>query len=173
MNGVMLQWIGGFGGFSFTDLLNDLENMGFFAYILPFLLIFALVYAILSNIKIFTENKGATAIVALASGLLALQFDKVPAFFQIIFPNLGIALSVLLAALILAGAFIGDAKGDTFKWILFGLGGLTFLIVVMSSFSEWSFFGTGWWDSYGGILLFLLIIGGVIVAVVATGKKNP
>ena len=175
MLGVMLQYIGGFGGRTFGDLLNQLEQMDFFRLVLPFLLIFALVYAVLSNIKIFSDNKGASVIIALAVGLLALQFEIVPAFFQAIFPNLGIALSIMLAALILAGAFIGDEK-SAFKWIFFGLGGIVFLIVTLTSLSSFQFAGSfewsGWWANYGGIILFLLIVGGVITAVILASKKG-
>lgn len=174
---VMLE-IGGFGGFSFVDLLNQLEAWGFFSYMLPFLLIFAVIYAILTNINIFKENKGAAAIVGIAIGLLSLQFNVVPDFFSAIFPNLGVGLSILLAALVLAGVFIPneDGKGKTFGWILFGTGAIIWLVVVISSLSNWQFAGSwewrGWWASYGGIILFLLMIAGVIVAVTVAGRKN-
>jgi hypothetical protein len=173
MLGVMLQF-GGFGGFNFADMLNQFEQMGFFRYVLPFLLIFALIYALTSQIPLFKENKGAAVIVALAVGLLSLQFDYVPAFFQAIFPNLGIGLSVLLAGLILAGAFISGE--GSFKWIFFGLGALIFLVVFLTSFSSYQFAGSwqwsGWWADYGGIILFLLMITGVIIAVTVASKKS-
>src|SRR3989344_4686411 len=41
MLGVMLQW----AGFGFQNLLNQLEGLGFFSFILPFLLLFALILA--------------------------------------------------------------------------------------------------------------------------------
>ena len=171
---VMLQ-IGGFGGFSFTDLLSQLESWGFFAYMLPFLLIFALIYAIITSINIFKENKGAAAIVAIAVGLLSLQFNVVPQFFSTIFPNLGVGLSILLAALVLAGVFISEEE-KAFRWILFGTGALIFLVVVVASLSSWQFAGSwewrGWWANYGGIILFLLIITGVVVAVTVAGRHG-
>jgi len=178
MIGVMLQYVGGLGGYNFTDLLNQMEQMGFFAYVLPFLLIFAVLYALLVNVDLFSKNKGAAVIIALAAGLLSLQFDRVPAFFQEIFPNLGIALSIMLVAIVLAGAFISDFEGGkAFRWIFFGLGGLVFLIVVLSSLSSYQFAGSfewrGWWGNYGGIVLFLLMIAGVIIAVTVAGKKGP
>jgi len=174
----MLQW-GAWGGFGFADFLNQLESVGFFRYLLPFLLIFAVVYAILGEIPTFEKKKGPAVIIALALGLLSLQFDYVPAFFQAIFPNFGIGLSILLVALILAGAFIAsigdnDERGKTYRWIFFGLGGLIFLIVTISSLSDVSFIGSNWWSMYGGLAIVLVIIGGVIVAVIlgSRGENN-
>ena len=39
-----------------TDVLNQWADWGVFAYILPFLVIFAIIYGILSNAKILGEN---------------------------------------------------------------------------------------------------------------------
>ena len=169
MVGLMLQW---FPGYSFSDLLNQLENLGFFAYVFPFLLIFAVIYAVLTQIKIFEDNKGAAVIVALMAGLLSLQLDFVPAFFHAIFPRLGIGISVLLVALILAGAFIVGGKSENaFKWIFFGIGAFIFIIITLSSVSSFQFLGVDWWQRFGGLIVFLFIIAGVIVAVSVAGKK--
>jgi len=173
MLGLSLAWgaWGGFGGFNFADFLNQLESFGFFQYLLPFLLIFAVVYAILEEIPVFKGKRGPAVIIALAVGLLSLQFNIVPAFFQSVFPNLGIGLSILLVALILAGAFISDKDNKTYKWVFFGLGALIFLIVTFVSLADISFVGNNWWNMYGGILVVLLIIAGVVVAVVVGNKE--
>ena len=92
-----------------TSMLNYWADIGVFAYILPFLLIFAVVYGILSKINILGEqgkNKGVNAVISVAVGLLALQFDYVPHFFSMIFPYAGMGISVLLVALILANLFL-------------------------------------------------------------------
>jgi len=176
-----MQWrgwgnIGGLSGTSFTDLLNQLENFGFFAYVLPFLLVFAVVYAVLCQLKIFKENKGAAVIVALAIGFLSLVGGYVPTFFQIVFANFGIGLSVLLIALILAGVFISELEGkkDTFKWIFFGLGAFIFVVVTFVSFNDYNGFayGGGWWQQWGGLIVFLIVLAGVVVAVTVAGKRE-
>ncbi|MCX6748070.1 MAG: hypothetical protein NT076_00540, partial [Candidatus Pacearchaeota archaeon] len=102
----MLAW----GGWGLQGVMNDLDQMGFFSLALPFLLIFSVCYAILSKVPVFKDSRGAAVLSAVAIGFLALQFGVVPAFFQTIFPNFGIGLSVLLIALILAGAFIQEDK---------------------------------------------------------------
>ena len=167
MTSIMLQW---WGGFNFADLLNQLEAAGFFSYIFPLLLIFAVVYAVLSQIKIFKDNRGAAVIVAIAAAFLALQLNLVSAFFQEIFPKIGIGIAILIAALILAGAFISDE--NSFKWIFFGLGALVFLFILGSSVASSRFTGWDWWTQYGQLIIFLLVFAGVIVAVTVGGSRG-
>lgn len=170
---ILLPWLG-FGGFSFVDLLNELASFGFFAYILPLLLIFATVFAILSRIEIFKDNKGVNLIISLAIGFLALQFPQVPQFFAVIFSNLGIGIGIMLAALILAGVFITGE--NSFKWIFFGIGGLIFIIITFASLSSWNYIGGfqwgWWWANYGGLILFLFLLIGVIVAVLMSQRNG-
>jgi hypothetical protein len=160
-----------FAGFGFGDLLAQLDTLGFFSFILPFMLVFAFSYAILGNIKVFTNNKGAAAIIAFALGMLSLQFNVVPAFFATIFPHFGIGLSVLLVGLILAGVFIGDL--DAYKWIFFGLGAIIFLVIVISSFSEYNV-QYGFWENYGAmVILGILIIAGIVAVLLGSKSSKP
>ena len=86
---------GGYYGGSIGNVLAYWEQAGFFSYVLPFLLIFALVYGILTRTQIFKDNRAVNGILALTVGLLALQFDFVPVFFSEIFPRLGVALALM------------------------------------------------------------------------------
>ncbi len=168
--GLMLQTA---GIRSVPDFLNFLEEQGFFQYVLPFLLIFAIVYAILTNSKILGDNKGASALIAVAIALLSLQLNFVPAFFQNIFPKFGIGLSILLIALILAGAFITDLeKKETYKWIFFGLGALIFIIITILSLSDFNFAGSWWWNQYGSLMIVLVIIIVAVILVIVGSKKT-
>ena len=81
---------------SIQEVLQLWANLGFFDYVLPFLLIFAIVFGVLNAIKIFgKENKGINAIIAVAVGLLSLQWGFVPQFFSEVFPRTGVALAVV------------------------------------------------------------------------------
>lgn len=62
------------------DMLSKWEAAGFFSYLLPFLLLFSLVFGILTRVQIFKDNKMINGFIALAVALMALQFDFVPAF---------------------------------------------------------------------------------------------
>lgn len=163
--------IGGFYGGSIGSMLAYWESAGFFSYILPFLLIFALVFGILTRVKIF-DNKAINGVIALVIGLLALQFHFVPIFFSEIFPRLGVGLAVILALLILGGLFF-DPDSKIVNYGLLGVGVIVFLVVLVQTFG-W----LGWgninllyynWQGILGIIIFLAIIA---LIVGAGGKKR-
>src|SRR3989344_3079797 len=117
-------------------ILQQWADLGIFYYVLPGLLVFALVFAILQKAKIFgdgKESKGINAVIAGAVALMSLQFDAVPVFFQIIFPKVGIGLSIILAAMILVGLFVDFEKGGKrtgAATIFFGLGGIILIVFI-------------------------------------------
>ncbi len=153
-----------------TDVLNMWADIGVFAYLLPFLLIFALVFGILSRTKMLGENKGVNAVLAGAIGLMALQFDWVSNFFATVFPYAGIGMSVLLIALIFMGMISDDEK--TSRWVFFGIGALIFLFVIGYAFYDFAWLGAYSGQDWIPLLVLLLIIGGAVVAVVlGSGKK--
>jgi hypothetical protein len=128
---------------SMGELFNQWEQMGIFTLVLPFLVIFAVVYAILNKSGVLGENKGVQAVIAFAVGLLAIISQPVQNFFTLIFPRLGIGISVLLAAIILMGLLAsasGKGTSTTLTWVLFGLGALIFLIIIFTTFADLNWF---------------------------------
>ena len=164
---ILTLQFGAFYGGSIGNLLSYWEQAGFFSYVLPFLLIFALVFGILSKAKFF-DNKAINGILALVVGLLALQFDFVPVFFSAIFPRVGVGLAVILALLILAGLFF-DPNNKAVNYGLLGVGVIIFLIVLFQTF-EWVWWSPGFWlydllYNWSGVLsiiIFLVIIGVIV-----------
>jgi len=137
---LFLQSYGFFRGGGIGDLFNYWEQAGVFSYLLPLLLIFCLVFVILSRIKIFEDNKAVNGIIALVVGLLAMQFDMVPFFFAEIFPRVGVGLSIILAILILVGLFL-DPNQNFQMWGLFGVGVIIFLAVLINTFEfTWGYY---------------------------------
>jgi len=158
---------------SVQDLLYQWESTGVFDFILPFLLIFAVIFGILTSTNAFGKNKGVHIIIALVIGLMALRLGMVQDFFREVFPRTAVALSVILVAVILTSVFI--PKEHLKGWLIafYSLGGLSALLVVFNSFSQLNWFNSGWWNDYGGVLIGLLFIIAVVVAVSVTGDgKN-
>jgi hypothetical protein len=179
---IFLASYGYFGGGTLGNLFAQWEAAGVFAYALPFLLIFAFVLGILTKLNIFagkdgTPNKGVNAIIALAIGFMALQFDIVSMFFAEIFPRVGVALSIILVILILGGLFMPVNKEN--NWFMVALSIIVFIIigtVVWNSLGAmgWGVGGPGlsyFWDRYSAIIIFAIIILGVVAMTMT--KKNP
>ena len=162
---LLLASYGYFEGGPIGDMLNYWEQAGFFSYLLPFLLLFAIVYGILNQIKLFKENKSINGIIALAVGLMALQFPMVSQFFSEIFPRLGIGLIILLAVLILVGMFVDPEKG-AIGYTFLGLGAIILIVVLVKTAGSLGWSSGYWWQQnwpmVAGIVLILIIIGIIV-----------
>ena len=159
-----------YGGTTITDILNSWADMGVFAYVLPFLMIFAVVFGLMNKSKILGTNKGVQAVIALSVGLLSLQFDYVSNFFASIFPYFGMGLAVLLVALILMGFITDDSKA---QWIWFGLGAVIFIVVLMMSISDASWiggYGFAWNEAWKSVLTLIVLAG--FIALIVWGSKD-
>ena len=160
---------------SFADILFQWEFIGVFDFILPLLLIFAVVYGILSQMHIFKESRGINVIIALVLGLLAIRFRFFTDFLAEIAPRLGVGLVIILTLIILIGLFTPEGWGGIFGLILMGVGGVIFIIIVAQTFDVFGslgFGGAGSNDLIAYVVLVVLLIG-VIVAVAAGGKTEP
>lgn len=168
-----MSFITGLASF-YSDIggvLYQWNQAGIFALVLPFLLIFAIIFAILDKLPLFEHKKGVSAVIAIVVGLLSLQLPFVSDFFSIIFPKLGVGLAVVLVAMILIGAFVDWSKGWA-KAIFIILGGLIFFVVILSSLSDYAWWDAWWWIQYYPAIVVGLIVIGVIIAVIATSNAG-
>lgn len=154
-----------------SSFFGNLESMGFFDYLLPFVLIFAIIFAILEKIHLFGQNKtNIHVIIALMLGLLfTTQFDIVQRM-NLFLPKISFFIVLVLMFLILIGLL--GAKVEL------GLSGAPFFIsVLVCLFALWWALGdefgfelpqwmqdASWWGQA------LLIIG--IIAVVVFAAKG-
>lgn len=156
-----------------VDILNYWNYVGVFSYVVPFLLIFAVVFGILDKAAIFQKNKAIDTIVAAAVGLLALQFDMVPIFFANIFPKMGVGLAAILVILLFLG-FVGIKEG---KGVM-SIGIIGAILVISWAFSDFLWFGNyggnfGWWfGDYIWSLIILAIVIGAIYWVSKSGSSS-
>lgn len=154
-------------------LLSQWELAGVFDFLLPFLLIFAVVFGILTTTNILGKNKGVHVIIAFVIGLLALRLDFVPRFFAEVFPRLGVGLAVILSLVILIGLFVPQ---DSMRYWLYGLGAVAFaiaVVVISQSFQGYGWFSSGFDGDYVGWIVGGILIIGLIIAVAnATGDDT-
>jgi len=170
---ISLAQYGFYGGGSIGNVLAQWEAAGVFSYLLPFLLIFALIFVTLSNIKLFSMNKGVNAVIALAVALMSLQFDFVSLFFAELFPRFGIALGIILV-LIIVGGFFFDSENKGFKWLFVILGLVIAGVVIIKSLYYFGLYtgGQTWFNVYWPNVLIAAIIIGAIIAVIASQSPS-
>src|SRR3989344_164194 len=151
--------------FDITSVLNQWESAGIFDYVLPFLLIFAVIFGILTATRVFGPNKGVHIVISLVVALLSLRIGYVQSFFAEVFPRLGVALAVIIVVVILTAAFIPEEHKKGWVIGLYSLGGIAALLVIFNSFEALSWFQSQWWDEWGAWIIGALILIGLIVAV--------
>lgn len=150
--------------------------------ILPFLLVFTLVFAILDKTKLLGEEKRqVNAIMSLVIGIILISFPFARDIIVKLIPFLVVALVILFVFMLIYGFVSGKKEGDVLnKGLKITLGILAGLAVVVAVL--WI---TGAWDyvyemavegDYAGKiwinLLLIAIIGGAIAIVLSTGGKG-
>jgi len=169
--------------FNFENTIEVLDSWGVTDVLIPFLLIFTIVFAILEKTKIFGENKkNINIIISLVLGLSVViphVTDSYPAgsdvvdMINISLPQVGLVAVAFIMLLILVGIY-----GN--KWIGSALSGWMALI---SAIAVFVIFGgaAGWWESgwfydvFGedAISLFvMLIVFGLIIWFI-TKESSP
>ena len=159
---------------SIADILYQWEYIGVFDFLLPFLLMFAIVYGILSSTRFFGQNKGVHVVIAFAVGLISLRYQGfLSPFLTELFPRLGIGVAILLTVLILIGMFIAEDQTKYWSWGLAAVGALIAIVVIYQTFGSlgFGFLGNSNSDFVGFVLLGVLLVG-VIVAVAASGSDR-
>ena len=167
-----LAWYGS-DGTAIGNIFTMWQQIGFFSYLLPFLIIFALVFGILTKVNLFRDNKVVNAIIALAVGLIAIQFPGVSEFFSVIFPHLGIALAVILVILIVAGLFVKNIEKKWINYVLAGIAGIIVIVVLVQTAGVLGWPAAQWWIDNWAMIIAVVVIVGLVIAVVATASKSP
>ncbi len=154
-----------------------IDNPIFTEMILPFLLVFVLIFAILQKSKIFGEGKAQIdALISLAIALILIGVPVARDIIVGVIPWLAVGVSVILVFMILYGFVAGDLKsGPQWMKILFGiLAGLFVIGTVI--------YVTGLWSSVSGIfsstsnlwesIVIIIIVVAAIAFAIVSGNKG-
>lgn len=90
--------------YDFTQLMADLESYGLSTVLLPFLLVFAIVYAILEKIKIF-DRKGVNVVIAFVMGFFVATNTVIVEIIGRSLPNVSVVLIAILCIILVIGIF--------------------------------------------------------------------
>ncbi len=177
---------GYFDGSGLGQMLAQWQQAGVFSYMIPFLLIFALVFGILSKMNLFgskkdlagtgTENRSINAIIALAVAFMSLQFDFVSVFFSEVFPRMGVALGIILVILVVGGLFI-DPKNKGFMIGLMVIamliaGGVIIYAVQALGWGTNFFYGSWWMMNNSWVVPTIILIIFIVVIVIGAKPKS-
>lgn len=113
-----------FGGIDFASIIGDLEAMGLYEVLLPFLLIFTIIFGVLEKTNIFgKESHKFNVVIALVAGFLIIRQQTLVALMNRFLPNVSMFVLILIAFLIILGVF--GIQSD--KWG----GGLLFIAIII------------------------------------------
>ena len=94
--------------FSFTDAIDYLVDIGVYEVFLPFLLIFAIIFAILEKTKILGADKSnINAIVAVVVGLLVIVQTGIVEIINTFLPRISLIIVVILMGLLIIAMLAG------------------------------------------------------------------
>lgn len=158
------------------------SNPIFRDFILPFLLVFTLVFAVLDKSKLLGEGKRQiNAIISGVIGLILIGFAYPTGIIVKLVPFLAVALFVLFVFMLIFGFIIGRKEGDVLpaglKIVLGIILGLAVIVAVMWATGSWdTIYNTLIKSEYTGKIwinvFFLAIIGGAIAIVLSSGGKG-
>lgn len=166
----------------FQTIVQDLEQAGVFDVVLPFLLIFTLVFGFLEKIKLFGTKDGQprTNINAIFSLLVAgfmLTQEEIIEKITSFLPRVSLIMLIFVMLLLLIGTFIGERQHE---WTggVFAVAAILCLIAVFWAFTstDYDFMEGGsisnWWDDNWGGVIGLAAVVAVFIAVVAGSKRG-
>lgn len=156
-------------------IVYELEAMGFYDIILPFLLIFAIVFGILQKITLF-KDRNVNLIISIVIGLLVITQFEIVARMNLFLPKMAFYIVIVIMFLFLIGMFSkDDYKGLAGAWL--------FLAIIASFFAiYWALspsLGFSYYEivpywmqdiKWSGLIALILII--VVIAIVYKGGPN-
>ena len=134
------------------DFLVQLEQFGLLDAVLPFILIFAVVFTVIRTTKVLGDKKGIHTLVAMIMALLVViphvlgtypPGQDVVNIINTALPNVSLVIVIIVAALILVGIFRPNKEGIP-------MGGFFAFLSVGAIIYIFGLSG-GWWETFGGL----------------------
>ncbi len=101
---------------NFLDVVSTLNQVGFYDVVVPWLLFFGIVFGLLQNKQIITDERGINALIATAIAFFIVAFTPagttIANFFSTLFGGAGMIIGALLVLMLFA-AIMGEQ--DAFK----------------------------------------------------------
>jgi len=165
---------------NFVELFETMESWGMLDVMLPFLLIFTVVFAVLQKAKIFGEDsKRFNVIIALVLGMVVViphiigtypEGQDAVLIINNALPNVALVLIAIIMVLLLSGVFGYEAKGA----------GGTILIPAFAVIIYIFGVSAGWWSNFSWFnvdpdtlaIILVLLVFGIIIAIITSGEDT-
>lgn len=165
---------------NFSSIIETLINIGFYKVVLPLILVYVIVFAILQKSKIFeggssdaTFAKKVNAIISFVFALFIVASAQAVMYIQNMIMVVSVILVFILTILLVFGLLFGDRYTDILenpfiKWAAIALTLIVLFGFLLSWVGFWDWFGN-WWsglemegDGTFTSLLVIAIIGGIL-----------
>ncbi len=151
----------------------------FMTALLPFLLVFVVMFAILQKSKVLGENAQVDAIVAFVIGLILIGFPQPRDIIVEMMPWLAVGVATILVFMILYGFVSGDLSKAP-KWMKGVFGGLAGVYVLWVVFKVTGlgnyilnlFEDAGESGLFTGVLMILIVIGAIVLVIWGSKKSE-
>lgn len=167
-----------YGFFDFNYVLQQWASVGLFDVILPIVLIFTVIYAVLERTKVLGGRREIDAIVSLVIGFFAVSNPIVTQLMMRIFQETTLGIIILLAFLLIIGIVVPEVKQEGFNLITL-VGGFAVFFWAMSRAAEYFgegyliFFSKGWWFNNAWWIVPIALFALLVAYVVGEKKETP
>lgn len=137
-------------------LFNVLGDYRLYDSLLPAILIFLVLYSILTFSKIFGKNWGVNVLISLVISLMSVRFGLVELFYREIFPKFGTILITSIVLIIIIFIFV-PIRHQRLALFLVGIGiAIAIFVAIFNSFDYlgWNY---GIWDEFAGPIILIAI----------------
>jgi hypothetical protein len=171
----------------FANAIRLLESYGVIDFLLPFFLIFTVLYAVLKRVKVLGDNDRFAIIVALILAILVVVphvtgnypagFDPIDVLNEVL-PSVALVVLAIIMLFIMVGTF--SERDNLFfpNWLtnVVSFIAVGFLVYVFgTSLGWWTSPGTfslfSWWSDDLTSLLVILVVGGLVIKLI-TGDST-
>lgn len=176
-------------------VINKLVDIGFYSVILPFLLVYVIVFAVLEKSRIFKVSdksednphvKNVNAIIAFVFALFVVASIQTVMYIQDLILGVVLVLIFLFVVLLLFGMVFGDEYKQIFfdgnkmhTWAKWVIGGGIFLVclgLLFSALGLWDAYIIPWWNDVSQwdyvTIFILIIIVGIMIWVSKDSSKS-
>lgn len=163
------------GAFNFAKIIEFMQSAGFYTYLLPFLLVFAILFAILEKTKVLGDGKtNINVLVALLIGLLLTVQTGIVQIINAFLPQVSLIFVVIL--MILIGLAMMSNKAHGLRGPVFAVAVVVAFIALgsalISSIPGLSFLSSEDTSSILTWVIPLIILGGTIYFLTRSGDEG-